>query len=68
MYRELDLIIQDHCLSSSRFVENNEVDDQKYDMLKKEINAHLYGGRDFKSLSPVAQRIFQVWETWRAGK
>lgn len=58
MFKELDLIIQDHCLTG----ENNEVDDITYQLLKDEINEHINGKLPFNKLSPIAQDIMVQWE------
>ena len=63
MFKELDSIIQDHCLMGSILTpEQNEVDDNKYDMLKAEINAHIQGTKKLNELSQEAQEIMQEWE------
>ncbi len=66
IYKELDIIIQDHCLKGSYNDEDNEVDDNKYDMLKDEINAHLHSDNpNITNLSPEAIAILDEWSDWK---
>lgn len=63
MFKELDMMIQDHCLIPNG-PDDNDVDDVKYDALKAEINAHIQGEKEFLDLSPEAQEIMEEWERY----
>jgi hypothetical protein len=61
-FKELDLIIQDHCLMGDPHGEDNILDDNKYDILKDEIARHINGELPFEKLSYEAQEIMEQWE------
>lgn len=65
MFKELDLIIQDHCLyyrPNGPDDVDTELDDNKYDMLRAEIEQHIQGNKKLTELSKEAQIIMKEWE------
>jgi hypothetical protein len=63
--KALDLIIQDHCITyrpNGPDDMDTDVDDNKYDVLKAEINEHIQGTKKLHQLSKEAQDIMHEWE------
>ena len=67
MFKELDQIIQDHSVTYRQNGPDDvdtEIDDNKYDMLKAEIELHIQGKKKFLELSKEAQEIVEEWERY----
>ena len=67
MFKELDMIIQEHCMLCYPLGPDDaeyELDDIKYHDLVEEINEHIQGKRKFEDLSSEAQEIMEEWERY----
>jgi hypothetical protein len=65
-YKELDEIILDHCAEwrmNGPDDADQDINDEKYEMLKAEINKYLDGN----SASPLSEEAQEILKEWRRG-